>query len=336
MKQLECHRQRLLSLLKKILQKKIQDPILLQKLVAFFTSGKLHRGSLVLFMLNLLRKKHPVAPSVGVGLEFLHAALLLHDDILDNDHLRRGKPTLHVQYQLLAQQKKIMSSSSFGTNTAICIGDALFFLGMEQLLSVHVPLSLQQFILEKHRKVCLAQMRELSLTQQKTLTEQEILALYKEKTADYTFVVPLLAGAQLSLASKEKQQALLKYGELLGLLFQLKDDELDLFGSVIEIGKPVGSDLHEGKKTLWRFYLESKLSAAERKKLNGFVGKEIKKMDVALVQELLQERGVINLLEKKKANIAIEARKALGKDIFSPLQEQELLLLLDYSLERIR
>lgn len=339
---LEKYKLRVLSCLEQTIKREIKEKQLQQRLITLLSSGKLFRGSLVLFTLDVFdvspKKHNPTvsAVSIAASLELLHTALLVHDDILDNDDLRRGKPTLHMQYQIVAKQKKYSCPKSFGANTALCIGDALFFMGMKLLCSPKVPQSVQQLVLETHQKVCLAQMRELFLCQQKIVSEQEIFALYKTKTADYTFVVPLLIGAQLSLASEKQQQTLQRYGELLGLLFQLKDDELDLFGSVAEIGKPLGSDLREGKKTLWRFYLEKKLSAGERKKLDGLKDKEISNKDILWVQQMLREKGVVDLLKKKKALLAIEARGVLDRNTFSQQQIQKLLSLLEYSLERER
>lgn len=176
-----------------------------ERLLPFVTAGKTIRGSLVLYSYSLFQKSSSeLVVNSAAALELYHSGFLIHDDIMDGDTERRGKPSLHVQYQSDA--------------LAMCAGDLCIFLGYQLL-----PSQVQKYVSEELAVVTIAQMHDVIGVK----TQQERLSLYKYKTARYSFSVPLSVGAQLAVAPDETIIQLETLGEALGILYQMRDDELD-------------------------------------------------------------------------------------------------------------
>ncbi len=182
-------------------------PDAIEKIQAIVSEGKTIRGSLVLFLHEALRGQHKTeALRVAAAYELIQTALVTHDDIMDQDTMRRGKPALYIQYKSEA--------------LAMCAGDLLFFLAHELLSDTDVQTVSDQIFQE----VCIAQMQDVAKTAK---TKSDRVSLYRYKTARYTFSLPLMAGARLARADKKTIDELEKLGEAMGMLFQIRDDELD-------------------------------------------------------------------------------------------------------------
>src|SRR6185437_3870747 len=122
---------------------------------------------------------------------------------------------------------------------------------------------------------------------QNIVTQEEIEQVYRYKTARYTFSLPLMLGALLAQKDATIIQQLENFGEKIGTLFQLKDDDISLFGKEETTGKPEGSDIRENKKTLHRHYLFQYASSEEKQQLQTLFGKQnLTKNDIAYVREL--------------------------------------------------
>lgn len=202
-------------------------PDALGKIQGIVSEGKTIRGGLVLLLHDLLGgKAKNDALKVAAAYELIQTALVIHDDIMDRDTTRRGKPTIHVQY---------------GSDAiAMCVGDILFFLAHELLSGISVQAVSDRIFQE----VGIAQMQDVSFSLKKdTPSKKEILDLYKYKTARYTFALPMMAGAMLAKADKRVTNNLEKLGEAMGILFQIQNDTLNVQG-----------DTRENKKTLARHY----------------------------------------------------------------------------------
>ena len=193
-------------------------PDAIEKIRAIVSEGKTIRGSLILLSYSFFKSKiSKKAIRVAAAMELLHTALLIHDDIMDHDEVRRGLPALHIQYKSEA--------------LAMCVGDILFFLAHELLSNTDVQVVTDQVFQE----VCIAQMEDVAKSAK---TKKDVLSLYTYKTARYTFSLPLMAGARLARADKKTIAVLEKLGEAMGILFQIRDDELDKETSGLELEKP--------------------------------------------------------------------------------------------------
>ncbi|MCX6792029.1 MAG: polyprenyl synthetase family protein [Candidatus Gottesmanbacteria bacterium] len=186
-------------------------PDAIEKIRSIVSEGKTIRGSLVLLIHDVLKgKQKEQAIKVAAAYECIHTALLVHDDIMDHDSVRRGKPALHVQYN--------------NEGLAICVGDILFFLADELLDQTPV----QKISAQVFQEVCIAQMQDVSFGLTTNIpAKDEILTLYKYKTARYTFSLPMMAGAMLAGADKKTIDLFEHLGEAFGILFQIQDDKLD-------------------------------------------------------------------------------------------------------------
>jgi geranylgeranyl diphosphate synthase type I len=183
----------------------------------------------------------------SMSVELAHNWLLVHDDIIDKDELRRGKPTMHVRY---AQGRK---NKHYGASMAIVAGDIMAMLSGEALLESDFPamrrLRALHILNRTVINTCFGEMLDVDAAHQPG-TEQEVLDLHALKTAIYTIDGPLKIGAALAGASEAQSGAIADYAIPIGTAFQLQDDMLGLYGDERQIGKPVGSDVKEGKMTL--------------------------------------------------------------------------------------
>ena len=230
--------------------------------------GKMVRGSLVLWAAQAYGAAPEDALPAAAAMELLQAALLVHDDVMDEDDVRRGLPSMHAQYRSLGSRRGLARPDHFGLSMAVCVGDLALFLAHEFLAKAG-DASLVSLFCERSSVVGLGQMQDVFWGMGEELPSQEaILSMYAHKTSNYTFCLPLLLGARLAGAPAPDLEALDDLGLALGKLFQLRDDELGLYGGD-SLGKSVGLDLVSGKKTLHYSLLLSLASADERSRLRA-------------------------------------------------------------------
>jgi geranylgeranyl diphosphate synthase type I len=311
------------------------------RLMPFITSGKMLRSGFVCLGYTMCgRKVSPAIIPAAAAVEFLQAALLIHDDIIDRDNFRRGLPSLFYQYAQRGKEEGFSDPTHFGEGMGICLGDIAFFLAFELFSDLKCPKSVKEEIIRLwSRELCyvgLAQMQDLYFgeTSQK-IAARDILKLFHYKTARYSFSVPLKTGAMLGGAKPSLLSGLEKCGHGLGLLFQLKDDELGLYGTEEEIGKPVGSDLRECKKTLHYYYLSERASAEDRARFDIICGNEDLSLDmVQEVRTMMAKYDVDSIVHQKMDDLAVQVQQEIaGLDI--PANSRAILNeLLEYSLKR--
>lgn len=224
-----------------------------KKIINFSSQGKMLRGSLFLRTYEILGGTKDVT-KIAAALEITQSGILAHDDVMDKDDHRRSMPTIHKQYQ------DIIPDEHYSYSMAICFGDIAFFESFK-----HIPKELINIYCEEMINCAYGQMQDIQFTySNKEPTKQEILEVYKLKTARYTFSLPMMLAAKLTQKNVELFKEL---GEHLGIIFQIIDDEIGLFSSKEQIGKTPGSDIEENKKTLHRHFLLQQ--SPELKKLFG-------------------------------------------------------------------
>ena len=231
----------------------------------------------------------------AAAIELLHDFLLIHDDVIDNSDLRRGKPTLH---QLFNHKLKLSDHAKIGPELAIISGDIIFALAIEAFLSVDENFQRKEKAL-KELVVAAAYTGAGEFTDVAfshfdidRLSEKKIFLNYSLKTAKYTFECPLLMGALLAGASKEELKKLSKIGIAAGQAFQIYDDLLDLFSTEKIIGKSTLTDLAESKKTLLVFKAYKNLKASDKSQFKKILEKKNKnKTDLALFKNLIVKSG---------------------------------------------
>ncbi len=313
-----------------------------ERLIDFTVSGKMIRGGLVLLSHSLFSgRRTDSALRAAAAMELFQSGFLIHDDIMDRDLLRRGKESLFYQYKVLGDRKGFNDSYHFGESMGICAGDIAFFLSFEILSGLNggaaAEMNINKLVSAEFVSVGLAQMQDVFFSNIKdSPDEASILNLYTYKTGRYTFSLPLMTGAILADTDRAALGLLSDIGEDLGLIFQIKDDEIGLFGNERETGKPVGSDLKENKKNLYHYYLLRDSGPMERERLLKIFGSgRISDKDIDYIREQILRIGVDKIINRKMT----ELRKCAG-DLIGDIKNADpsgiavLRELLDYSIER--
>lgn len=215
----------------------VQEPRELYLPVAYslHTGGKRIRPLMTLLACDMFGGDVDRALYPALGLEVFHNFTLLHDDIMDNASMRRGRPAVHVKWS---------------PNAAILSGDAMFALAYQYML--HTPDAALRQVLEIFNRtvveVCEGQQYDMDFENMDAVSEAQYLNMIRLKTA----VLPaacLQIGALLANASDADALNLYKFGEYIGMAFQIKDDWLDVFGQEAQFGKKTGGDIVANKKT---------------------------------------------------------------------------------------
>lgn len=215
--------------------------------------GKRIRPAMVLAAYKLFNEHYsPQVIQVAQAVEMFHNFTLLHDDIMDRSPMRRGQQTVHIKWD---------------EATAILSGDLLQIEVYEKLTEVG-NLPVLKLFNTMARELCEGQMNDMQFEQMDSVSNDEYLHMTRQKTA-VLLGFSLQSGALLGGASAEQSQKLYDLGISLGLSFQLMDDYLDSFGETAKIGKRIGGDILEKKKTyLWN-EMWTKIGNAERMEINS-------------------------------------------------------------------
>jgi geranylgeranyl diphosphate synthase, type I len=257
--------------------------------------GKMWRGCLVYLGFDLFNEKleFDISP-LGLSLEYIQTSLLIHDDIMDEDETRRGQDSLYHHYRKTLDLK-VKNPLKTGMNLATCAGDYGFFCALELIAGANIDpqfkSKIMQIVTAEIAKVGLAQMDDVYFGDSQTeITEPEILNIYRYKTGRYSIGLPLVIGAILANQSDKIIADLWNIGENLGIIYQIQDDKLAIFGNSAQTGKPVGNDIKKNKKTLYRFHLYQNVTDAEKLKLNQIFGNEnCTGIDLEYVKNLLSK-----------------------------------------------
>ncbi len=196
--------------------------------------GKRLRGALLIAGHEAAGGQREAALDASIGVELLHAYLLIHDDFMDQDDVRRGGPTLH----------RALGGDHLGASLALLCG-SLCESWAYQLLGPGAPLAARTV-----EQVIAGQMADLRGPHARELSAREIMEVQRAKTGTYTFELPLHLGATLAAAPQALLDALSAYARPLGVGFQIADDLLGTFGAPEVTGKPNAGDLREGKWTV--------------------------------------------------------------------------------------
>lgn len=243
-----------------------------------------------------------------VLVELNHVRLLLADDVADRDEQRHGGPSFHIAvaeqlathatYQALTLEERVHIARSYTEVMGILlqqlvnrllIRDALFTL--EEIEKVSHSLYERSYMRTVSGWFELFEENYEALTG-KEEDRQRFLKALEEVTGEYTFMSPLLWGAALGERYGVLEPRIIAYGEPAGVVFQLSDDVIGLYGDPVQTGKPVGNDLREGKKTLFIQYAWLHANEADRKHLQSLLGNpELHASDVAWVRELIHTTG---------------------------------------------
>lgn len=314
----------------------------LERLGPFATSGKLLRGSLLCFAYGTFSGKAPdkAAFRAAMALELTHSALLIHDDIMDGDDRRRGRPSMHEQYRRIAKKQKLPQEGRFGINMALSGADAALFMAMELLsesqASATAGAGSYSLFMEQLLKTCAGQMQDVYFDVRPAMpSKNEIHRLMRAKTAAYTLALPLAMGASLAGEPASVLERLQAIGVAGGTIFQIRDDELGLFGDTAKTGKPVGSDIKEGKKTLVHYYLVRSCAGEDRRKVNAIFGNSAATAgDISYIRGLARLHRIPQLLSNDIDRLRRKAFTDIEKLATGESAKKELKELVDFCAQR--
>lgn len=233
---------------------------------------------------------------LGATIELMHAALIVHDDVIDQDLVRRGRPSLLAQYLDLSGRSA--HPQHLAGSMAFLAGDVALLRASRALANLAAKSAGAERAADAVLGYCtdtgFGEMEDVALgTGLQAVSEGAIVRMLVGKTARYSCSMPLVAGAYLAGGSKALAKKLEALGEDLGVIFQIRDDELGLFGTTEQIGKPAGSDIREGKQTLYALYLREAATPRERRRLAGIYGSPAaSEGDFQYVRDLTARHGV--------------------------------------------
>ncbi len=266
----------------------------------------------------------------AAALEIFHNYLLVHDDIMDRDDRRHGGLNISGQYKKkYAKTLGPELAQHMADSNALLGGDINCGLSYEMLLSADMDSNLLLRAISRLNKatfeVAAGQQLDLIGSISKKLSLQQINKINYYKTADYTVIMPLQFGAMLASGPELLQQEFKSFGENAGIAFQLSDDNLGVFGSAKDTGKPIGSDIKEGKQTVLMFYGLKLTDGSQKDYLQKCLkNPKLTNTEVANVRKILDSCGAkakTIIMAQDLANKAIE----ISKNISAPEKYTDVL-----------
>lgn len=265
-----------------------------------------------------------------LAVEIFHASILAHDDIIDQSPLRRGRATMHHamgnDHHALSQTivladygfflaNKLISESKFDNNyknQAFQIFNQIVLdTAVGEIIDVEIPFS-------KHE-----------------ITEKDAETIALFKTARYTFTGPLQMGAALAGANDDQLKRIKRFGDDLGIAFQIQDDILGVFGQVDQTGKSNISDLEEGKATVLAAFTISQSSDVQKKRFQALYGKtNLNQNEVLELKKNIQETGALDMAYKIALKYTSSAISKIDDLKVDPKYKKILQELADFLMER--
>ena len=275
--------------------------------------GKRLRPVLLLLMCGLLGYKGQNRHTMAAVVEFIHTATLLHDDVVDESTLRRGRPT---------------ANESFGNPASVLVGDFLYSRAFQMMVETD-NMRVLSTLAEATNVIAEGEVMQLMNMHDASLSPKAYLHVIESKTAKLFEASSRLA-AILNGSSHEVEQACATYGAALGTAFQLIDDVLDYAGDAAEMGKNLGDDLREGKMTLPLIFAIQMAEPADQ----ALIKRAIEEGDVAQldsISRIVKSSGALDAsldFAKVQAERAINALEALPDNAYkAALQELPMLSL---------
>ena len=224
--------------------------------------GKRMRATLPWLVGRAVGDTHSGLLDIGAAIETIHNFTLVHDDIMDDDEIRRGRNAVHIEYDM---------------PTAINAGDAMLAIAFERLvMSANIELhdipSLVNRIAWMVRRVSEGQQLDIEFETRERVTEDEYIEMIEGKTA-VMFQICAELGARVAGADDEVIECLAEWGKSVGLCFQLMDDLIDVLSDSATLGKPTGSDVAQGKQTLMVIHALSQPDSEVKSRLLSVLGK---------------------------------------------------------------
>ena len=279
--------------------------------------GKRMRPMLVLLMARNFGHVTSVTQNAAVGLELLHTASLVHDDVVDENAERRGQASVNANYN---------------NKVAVLVGDYVLSTAL-LCVSLTENQRIVQILSELGRTLAAGEILQLSNVQNQQISEDVYYQIIRNKTAAL-FEACAKIGALSASASEQAVRDAAKFGQYIGMIFQIRDDIFDYFDSA-QIGKPTGNDMAEGKLTLPVIYALNhspfdSMQNLARKVKAGTVNAD----EIAVLVEFTKQQGGIEYAERKMEEIAKEAMVFIDQYAKEKAVKDALTAYLEYVIQR--
>lgn len=266
--------------------------------------GKRIRPTLMMLSYNLYQDNVENILPAACAIETYHNYTLLHDDLMDHAALRRGHQTVHVKWD---------------ANTAILSGDSMLVTAYQQMLKPYQEMGNPKAVIpvldlftETALEIGEGQQYDMDFENRMDVKEEEYIEMIRLKTS-VLLACAMKIGAILADAPEEDANNLYKFGELIGLAFQLQDDFLDVYGDTKIFGKTIGGDITSNKKTYMLINACNMADDEQRKELSHWLSlKEFNAMEkIDAVTRLYNEMGIDRLAQRKMEDYYEQSRKFL-------------------------
>lgn len=279
----------------------------------------------------------------SVSIELIHIFLLIHDDIIDQDDKRHGVITTHKHYEKLGKLfAKNKNAEHFGNSIALIVGDMIgakgnqiiYESGFNSDLVVRSLARLQDIV----ALTCVGETEDVYIENKGRASEKEIMRMYENKTARYTVEGPLHLGAILAGADNKFLRVLSDYSVPVGIAFQIQDDILGVFGQEKAMGKPVGSDVRQGKQTILVARALAKANSKQKAILKRTLGKtDLTAGDLEDFRRVIVETGALDYARNLAVELIAEGKKVLTDSKIEMKKEAKdfMLGIADYIISRV-
>ncbi|MBI5223047.1 polyprenyl synthetase family protein [Candidatus Micrarchaeota archaeon] len=308
----------------------LEDPQIYGLLIPYLRAGGKRVRPLLVYLCAAAsgrKTPDPILEEIASIIELFHNFTLVHDDIEDDSQFRRGQPTLHL---------------SHGLPMALNSGDALYTLLLKRLVALGLSpteqIKFQNLALDSFKRVVDGQGKEIFWIKENkfTVTQSEYLDMISGKTSAL-IGFSCRSGSFIAGADEKTQKCFERFGEKLGLAFQIHDDVLNLIGNFEKYKKEIGGDISEGKRTLMIVHCLSESSAAsesERKKILSVLSSHTKDQSkIRAVITILRKSGSIDFASAFAKDLVLSAKNELSS-LPSSEAKSDLLALADYFVSR--
>jgi octaprenyl-diphosphate synthase len=263
----------------------------------FQKKGKRIRPALVILCSKLFGYRGDEHILMAALVEFIHTASLIHDDIIDNADMRRGRESVHTRW---------------GPNISVLLGDYLYIKTIGLSLESRYPRVIR-ILTDISTKMIEGEIAEYCLSGNLEIAEQQYLDIIQNKTASL-FSASCRIGGILAEASPDKENLVAGYGRSLGMTFQIIDDLLDFKGDSKDMGKPTLSDISEGRITLPLIYTLSQDGNINRRRLLDLLReKKMAKAAKREILEIIKSNGALDYTFKKAESYSLQAREIISR-----------------------
>tara|TARA_B100000949_G_scaffold129840_1_gene114441 strand:- start:98 stop:1078 length:981 start_codon:yes stop_codon:yes gene_type:complete len=269
--------------------------------------GKQLRPRLCLLSAGLCGEPTENTYRAAALIEMIHVATLIHDDVVDDANLRRGWPSINRVWK---------------NKLSILVGDFMFSKALTNMIHLK-DFDALDILSSTAERLSQGEIQQIEKAIKKNMTEKIYYQMVSDKTASL-FSAACKLGVMTVTEDNDKREALAKFGEKFGLVFQIKDDLLDITGNVEGLGKPAGFDLKKNILTLPLIYLFENLPASEVKVVKRQLNNHVKKSEIREIRKLIEKHGGIQFAENQIDRLAKEAQDELN--IFSDSVYKDSLL----------